>query len=280
MGHRLTAGGTLYDVITEKGEKKKIIHSRLIGTHESLVSEYMSKTESHDDSKQTNCATEKERETSTEDNELQVQQDAEINQLHGKKNEMCEEDRDSQVQQDAKPKEIHQTESVEEEDYVRQILKHKMEKGRIKYLLEFSDDTQEYATEAEAKIDCADMLEEYKMKHIIVKRNVSKRKRVVLTNKTLRYTCECDHDKFDSYGEETNDKYFMVGQWLWNVNCRMCHMIVGSIEREGIFRPTFKTPAYVCNNRTKGCRETLCHTCAKTMMLNSNSKTRRSRRQE
>lgn len=86
-----------------------------------------------------------------------------------------------------------------------------MEKGRINYLWEFSDDTQECGTEAEANTDFADMLEEYKSKHIIMKKKVTKGKRVVLRNKTDRYICECNHDKFDSYGGETNDKYFTKG---------------------------------------------------------------------
>ena len=46
--------------------------------------------------------------------------------------------------------------------FVKRIFRHKKVGGRYHYLLEFSDLTKEFATESMAKIDCNDLLNEYK----------------------------------------------------------------------------------------------------------------------
>ena len=43
------------------------------------------------------------------------------------------------------------------------------------------------------------------------------------------------------------------------------------IENLNTFRPSTKSPAYVCTNRKKGCSEKLCFLCAKKLMLNDNT---------
>ena len=90
----------------------------------------------------------------------------------------------------------------------------------------------------------------------------NKRNKVVLVS-IQNYRCKHNHDKFDTFEDETNDKYFTPGQLLFNVKCRGCGIKIVSGEENKSFRPTMKFPAYTCRNRTLGCRETICHKCAK-----------------
>ena len=55
------------------------------------------------------------------------------------------------------------------------LMTHKNSKHGIKYMLKFSDNTQELATESEAMIDCKDLWLEYKNKVLHKKRKTRKK---------------------------------------------------------------------------------------------------------
>lgn len=155
---------------------------------------------------------------------------------------------------------------------VVQIMTHKNSKHGIKYMLKFSDNTQELATESEAMIDCKDLLLEYKNKVLHKKRKT--RKKVVMVS-INSYRCEIDHQNFDSFVEESNDKYFAEGTELFNVKCIDCSIKIVEGEKIQTFRPSVKFPAYMCRNRPAGCRQIICNKCAKIRMLSANKRTRR-----
>ena len=170
------------------------------------------------------------------------------------------------------PSKLQQSEQEEETEIeVLSILKHRTVKGRLKFLLKFSDGTSDYATENEAKLDCPKLLREYKKNKMNVEKYV-KRKKIVLARENNRYRCVMIHNEFESFIDEGNEQYFRKGQPLWNVKCRSCDTIIGDEEGDNIFKPSLKCPAYVCRGRTKGCRETICFECAKKLILEANDK--------
>ena len=59
----------------------------------------------------------------------------------------------------------HSSEEDDQDLAVSKILRHRTKNGEINYLLQFTDGTKDYATEKEAKIDCPQILKEYKKKH-------------------------------------------------------------------------------------------------------------------
>ena len=161
----------------------------------------------------------------------------------------------------------------EEEISVTKIIKHKRVGKQYHFLLQFSDGTEEYATENEARIDCKKLLEAYK------KKNFQRKKTNVVLVKHSSFRCKNDHTKIESYKGEGNCKYFGMGQMLWNAKCRKCKIVISGENGDGdIFRPTLRCPAYTCTNHTQGCKESLCNPCAKVIMLSGENRgTRRTR---
>ena len=180
----------------------------------------------------------------------------------------------------------HSSKEDNQDLVVSKILSHRTKNGEINYLLQFTDGTKDYTAEKEAKIDCPQILKEYKKKHGLegdgAKRNT--RKKTVTESKRIRktYVCTVDHDLLESYVDESNTKYFSVGQRFWNVKCRNCKvLIVGDKNKDDVekikkFRPTMKNPAYIFLNRTHGCMQAMCFNCTKKLMVNVTGTTRAS----
>ena len=59
-------------------------------------------------------------------------------------------------------KEEHSSQEGDQDLAVSKILRHRTKNGEINYLLQFTDGTEDYAAEKEAKIDCPLILKEYK----------------------------------------------------------------------------------------------------------------------
>ena len=154
------------------------------------------------------------------------------------------------------------------------ILKHKKVKKKYSYLLKFSDGSETYATENEAKIDCEELLLEYKKK-MSVSRRKKKRNNVTLVLHSS-FKCPNDHSKIESFVAEENRMYFAEGQMLWKVKCNQCSIIISDNEKgKNNFCPTFKQPAFTCGNRTQGCKRSLCGSCAQKLMLSTNNRRKR-----
>ena len=86
----------------------------------------------------------------------------------------------------------------------------------------------------------------------------------------------------ETFESESNKKYFSKGQMLWKVKCHKCNIIISSGDNDDgaikLFCPSIKCPAYTCNNRTQGCRVTICNKCAEYAILNTgNSRNKRRR---
>ena len=115
------------------------------------------------------------------------------------------------------------------------------------------------------------------------KRNTRKKPTTGSKRISKTYVCTADHDLLQSYVDETNAKYFSVGQRFWNVKCRNCKvLIVGDENKDDVekikkFRPTIKNPVYICLNRTHGCMQAMCFNCTKKLMVNVTGTTRASR---
>ena len=125
--------------------------------------------------------------------------------------------------------------------YVLNIIKHKSDgQGNYRYLLDFSDKTQEYATESQAKIDCPDILKKYKANYFNNIKKPKKKRNKIQSQTTTRYGCSSDHGGFDSFSEEINENYFGMGQLLWKVKCRSCNIVIVDTETENGFRPSKK----------------------------------------
>ena len=60
---------------------------------------------------------------------------------------------------------------------VSKILRHQTKNGEVNYLLQFTDGTKDYAAEKETKIDCPQILKEYKKKHGLEDDNTKKEKK-------------------------------------------------------------------------------------------------------
>ena len=59
----------------------------------------------------------------------------------------------------------HSSEEDDQDLAVSKILRHRTKNGEINYLLQFTDGTKDYAVEKVAKIDCPQILKEYKKKN-------------------------------------------------------------------------------------------------------------------
>ena len=62
-------------------------------------------------------------------------------------------------------------------------------------------------------------------------------KKTITASKHIRktYICTVDHDLLKSYVDESNTKYFSVGQRFWNVKCRNCKvLIVGDENKDDV----------------------------------------------
>ena len=164
--------------------------------------------------------------------------------------------------------------------FVRRIIRHKKVGGEYQFLLEFSDLTKEFATESMAKIDCNDLLKEYKRKKLNNPKETNNRKQIKTAKKEIGYRCKNDHSSIEAFESESNKKYFSRGQMLWKVKCHDCNIVISSGDdddgEEQLFCPSLKCPVYTCNNRTQGCRVTMCGKCAKKAILDAgNSRKKR-----
>lgn len=325
--HELTAAGTFYTVCNDNGETETINHRILIETHPSQVKKYQKYVENkrkqlrprgkqirgkqirgkqlqrNDQpnqkknsieagikksgesiaSKHSIDADDKTSETSNK-KEHSMEADDKTSETSNEKEQSMEADDKTPGQSNEKE---HSSEEDDQDLAVSQILSHRKKNGEINYLLQFTDGTKDYAAEKEAKIDCPQILKEYKKKHGLegdgAKRNT--RKKTVTESKRIRktYVCTVDHELLESYVDESNAKYFSVGQRFWNVKCRKCKvLIVGDennddVEKIKKFRPTIKKPAYICLNRTHGCMHAMCFNCTKKLMVNVTGTTRASR---
>ena len=116
--------------------------------------------------------------------------------------------------------------------------------------MQFTDSTKDYATEKEVKIDCPQILSEYQKKHGLEDDNTKRktRKKTNTASKPTRktYLCTLDHELFESYVDESNAKYFSVGQIFWNLKYRNCKFLIvddenkDEVEKIKQFRSTIK----------------------------------------
>ena len=156
--------------------------------------------------------------------------------------------------------------------HVTKIITHKKtNKGNV-YLLQFSDDSKEYANEVDATIDCEKLLRKYKRDYM----NTSKRTPKKKTNKniigTAKYKCSSTHDDIENFTQEPDSKYFAEGQSMWSATCLKCGIDIVHTTETGKFKPNIKFPAYTCIHRTKGCYKTMCNKCANLLILSSTKK--------
>ena len=145
------------------------------------------------------------------------------------------------------------------------------------YLLKFSDNSEEYTTEVQARIDCYHLYKDYNK----YKLNKHKKKLQTKSGAEIQiynnYTCTATHDKLEYFNEEPDSKYFADGQSMWSAKCLKCSVeIVNEINGQGTFKPSIKCPAFTCINRTNGFYKTMCNKCAVQLMIGSS--TTRSRR--
>ena len=269
-GHKLTAQGTLYDITTQEGTSKKILHRTLMLTAPVELADYQEKIDGLRNKIGVSTRTPTIDETTLPIPTMEEE----------RSDEMKFQELNDNVEKQTENVNVETKDSdSEDEIFVRSILKHKTEGGKLKFLLKFNDGTTDFATENEAKIDCPKLLQKYRKENMETV-NIRKRKRVVSAVKQTRYRCKMIHTKFESFVDEGNEEYFRKGQPLWNVTCRTCNLIISNEDGENNFKPTLKCPAYVCRERTKGCRETICFECAKKLMLGSNNTVRATRRRK
>ena len=105
-----------------------------------------------------------------------------------------------------------------------------------------------------AKIDCNDLLNEYKQKKLSKPPKKIKRKEMRTETKQIGFRCKNDHSSIETFESESNKKYFSRGQMMWKVKCHKCNIIISSGDDDDgevqLFCPTIKCPAYTCNYRT------------------------------
>ena len=155
--HELTATGTYYTVNNSDGETEKIDHR----THANQVKKYQEQLQ-------------------LQRKQLQVQR----KQLPrpdqpNKKEDSIEADDKTSGQSNQKEKSIevddkapgqsnqmeHSSEEDDQDLEVSKTLCHQTKNGEVNYLLQFTDGTKDYTAEKEEKIDCPQILKEYKKKH-------------------------------------------------------------------------------------------------------------------
>ena len=296
VDHELTAAGTFYTVRKDNGETEKMNHRTLIKTHQSEVKKYQDQVENkkkqlrlrgkqirgtqlqrNDQPNQKKHSTEAGIKKSGKSNDKEHSTHADDKTLgpsYDKEDSMEADDKISGQSN----KEEHSSQEDDQDLAVSKILRHRTKNGEINYLLQFTDGTEDYAAEKEAKIDCPLILKEYKKKHGLEgdgkKGNTRKKPTTGSKRISKTYVCTADHDLLQSYVDETNAKYFSVGQRFWNVKCRNCKvLIVGDENKDDVgkikkLRPTIKSPVYICLNRTHGCMQAMCFNCTKKLIVN------------
>ena len=147
------------------------------------------------------------------------------------------------------------------------------------YLLQFSDDTENYATKIEATIDCPIILSKYKRENMNKENKTTKKATNNNKISTEEYVCSHTHDDIETFNQEPDSKYFDYGQSMYSATCLECGINIVHTCKTGEFKPSIKLPAYTCIHRTSGCYKTLCNKCAKLLMLSPKQKrsSRRSR---
>ena len=149
------------------------------------------------------------------------------------------------------------------------------------YRLHFSDKTSLWSPEKLARIDCEELLDNYKKKNkigihkkIVLKEvnttSAKTRKQTKIAPK-LKSKCKVNHKHFDPLNlvAETMSSYFKE-------NCRFYNSVCSSCRIKNL--PTVSKPVYMCTNRTIGCSYSLCNQCYSSEINNmSGTRSRRTR---
>ena len=170
--HELTAAGTYYTANKSNGETEKNNQCILIKFHANQVKKYQEQVELQQ--KQL-CLQGKQLPRPDQPNQKEDSIEAD-DKTYGQSNQ-----KENSIEAGDKTlgKSNQKEHSSEEDDQdleVSKILRHQTKNGEVNYLLQFTDGTKDYTAEKEEKIDCPQILKEYKKKHGLEGDNTKKEK--------------------------------------------------------------------------------------------------------
>ena len=86
-------------------------------------------------------------------------------------------------------------------------------------------------------------------------------------------------DVFGGYKQETDKRYYNIGNDLYRTHCDVCMKLFSHKEQENMITPLMEEPIFVCLGQHKyECKHALCSTCHMAKLDNIGGRSRRRRK--